>query len=300
MSHYTVLVVGDSPEEQLEPFDENLEVEEYSKPILDDEIKRFVDYYKNKSIEDADSTFETLYEKYGDDWNGNSWRLDENNEWKQYSTYNPNSKWDWYEIGGRWTGFFKLKPGASGELGEKSWGVEAAKEGYADQALKGDIDFDGMREEAKLQAFNRYTKIQDLFNGEIPKIMLSWETIITDEAYKHLTIDQKRALYHNQTAKIKQNEVVTKYNREVKDKNFLYFDVEDFQISIDEYVQNAGKHAIMTHSILLDGEWIERGRMGWFGISIDEIDENEWVNKYNEIIDNLPDDTLLTVFDCHI
>ena len=28
-----------------------------------------------------------------------------------YSTYNPNSKWDWYTIGGRWTGGLVTKEG---------------------------------------------------------------------------------------------------------------------------------------------------------------------------------------------
>ena len=26
-----------------------------------------------------------------------------------YSTYNPNSKWDWYQVGGRWSGMLKTK-----------------------------------------------------------------------------------------------------------------------------------------------------------------------------------------------
>lgn len=301
MSHYTVLVVGEDPEGQLEPYDEHLILEEYSYPISEESKQQFIDHYFNEFPEETDSTFAMLYEKYGIDWNGNNWRVDENNEWREYSTYNKQCKWDWYQIGGRWTGFFKLKSGTSGELGEKSMLMaENVKEGYADQALKKDIDFDGMREEARLRASERYTKIQDIFNGEIPKIMLKWETIVNDEAYQHLTIEQKRDLYHYQVAMVKQRDAIIKYNKEVKDKNYLHFDIADFQISIDEYVQNAGKYAIMTHSLLIDGEWFERGKMGWFGVSYDIMDENEWIDKYNDIIDNLHDDTLLTVVDCHI
>ena len=29
------------------------------------------------------------------------------------TTYNRDAKWDWYEVGGRWSGFLKLKPGAA-------------------------------------------------------------------------------------------------------------------------------------------------------------------------------------------
>lgn len=33
------------------------------------------------------------------------------------STYNPKSRWDWWSLGGRWSGFFKLRPGAKGVKG---------------------------------------------------------------------------------------------------------------------------------------------------------------------------------------
>ena len=57
------------------------------------------------------STFESLYEQNGDDWNGNTWRKDENGVWAEYSTYNPDSKWDWYTVGGRWRNSIKTKEG---------------------------------------------------------------------------------------------------------------------------------------------------------------------------------------------
>ena len=47
-----------------------------------------------------------------------------------YSTYNPDSKWDWYCVGGRWSDMLKLKSG-----------------GYADEARLGDIDFSPDAEE---------------------------------------------------------------------------------------------------------------------------------------------------------
>ena len=40
--------------------------------------------------------------------------------------------------------------------------------------------------------------------------------------------------------------------------------------------------------------------MGWFGMSHNEVSEDEWLAKFNQMIDELPDDTLLTVVDCHI
>ena len=35
------------------------------------------------------------------------------------STYNPDSKWDWYEIGGRWSGMLLIKTSVLKEAGYK-------------------------------------------------------------------------------------------------------------------------------------------------------------------------------------
>lgn len=53
--------------------------------------------------------FEALYAEKGDEWNGNNWRKDENGVWAEYSKYNPDSKWDWYSVGGRWMNSIKTK-----------------------------------------------------------------------------------------------------------------------------------------------------------------------------------------------
>lgn len=53
--------------------------------------------------------------------------------------YNSNSEWDWWLLGGRWTGSIKLKPYAtSGIKGEISLIMKDVKPGI-DQAIKEDI-----------------------------------------------------------------------------------------------------------------------------------------------------------------
>ena len=52
---------------------------------------------------------------FGDNWENQLEYYSENLEVEPYTddgqlyTYNPNSKWDWYVIGGRWNGFLPLK-----------------------------------------------------------------------------------------------------------------------------------------------------------------------------------------------
>ena len=56
----------------------------------------------------------------------------------------------------------------------------------------------------------------------------------------------------------------------------------------------------ITFAIVKDGEWFERGEMGWWGVVTNESDRSEWCAKYNELLNGLSDDTLLTLVDCHI
>jgi len=225
MSHFTVLILGPDPEGQLAPFDENLEMDpfvKFTKEELIEHTRKEIQEYKkmyydeyaanpDKYIEDCKNarhieylinefptklsfTDNQLYEegiKYEEPEN-----LGPNGE--VYSTYNPKSKWDWYSLGGRWSGLIKLKEGAEGIEGESGVG---GNETGIDQAKKGDI------------------------------------------------------------------------------------------ANLDE---------IRTFAVLKDGEWFERGSMGWWGMVSDEKPDEEWETQFKNLLDGLPDDTLISIYDCHI
>jgi hypothetical protein len=88
------------------------------------------------------------YQRVVQEWHGGSW----DDAGNLYYLSNPDAKWDWYQIGGRWTGYFKLKPGAEGELGKQSLLGSPSEVGTADVAKVKDIDWDGMRAELRAQA----------------------------------------------------------------------------------------------------------------------------------------------------
>ena len=62
--------------------------------------------------------------------------LDEDGE---ETSYNPKSRWDWYVIGGRWTGYFPLKNGTKGIIGRPGILTKPSMPGFADQARFCDI-----------------------------------------------------------------------------------------------------------------------------------------------------------------
>jgi hypothetical protein len=53
-----------------------------------------------------------------------------------------------------------------------------------------------------------------------------------------------------------------------------------------------------TFAVLNNGKWYESGSMGWWGIVSNE--DISWDSKFQELLASIPDDTLLSVYDCNI
>lgn len=168
MSHFTVLVTADNREqleERLAPFDEGA-----NGPTR---------FHVHTPIDDLEGSKE-LYEEWRKD-NPNSimtfdeWMEDDGLEFK-YGTWgylsNPNAKWDWWLIGGRWSGTLLLKEGTersydSEESGLGTPGVFGRDSSVsldlarADYARKGDIDWDGLVQEEIDNATERNKRLAE-------------------------------------------------------------------------------------------------------------------------------------------
>lgn len=199
---------------------------------------------------------------------------------------NPNAEWDWWVVGGRYSGLLKVKPGARGQLGKKGVLGSCISDGpgRADVATKRDIDFDGMRDEAGDQAAARWDRAS---TGRLGLTWLPWPQV----REKHPgNIDAARVEYHAQPG--------VKATQEAMDNP--WDGVDEYLADRDEYIQAARDRAISTYAIVKDSQWHAKGEMGWWGMSNDKITQSEWNLRINELLDGLPDDTLLTVVDCHI
>lgn len=122
-----------------------------------------------------------------------------------------------------------------------------------------------------------------------------------------MNYDEKREIYHAQPALIKKEELrkqcwsenTCPFSKEEREM-LVWLDLEDYQCSKEEYIQTAKAKAFVTFAVVKDGKWYERGKMGWWGCVLNEKDMDEWCNKFYTLIHDLPDDTLLSVYDCHI
>jgi len=288
MSHFTVMVIGNNPEEQLAPYDEGINMTPYVDGEMSDEDKqRMIDYYKKSGIEYP--TFNQLYENKGKDWNNNEWEK-RDGVWVRISTYNPKSKWDWYSLGGRWTGFLKLKKGATGQVGQPGVMTNPANEGYVDSALKKDIDFLGMMDDAAKEAGERYDLVMCIV-GNTPKV-IEWSSFLSRVENNEITIDDARSQYHAQPR-------VVLLNKNISTLGYIQ-SPEKYNLSKEEFIDEARNNAISTFAVLKDGEWYEKGEMGWWAVVSNPKDQNEWNGQIKDMIDSLPDDTLISIYDCHI
>ena len=110
MSHFTVMVIGENPEEQLAPYQEN---------NMGDCPQEFLEF--NDETERLTKSWEELTDEERSEFNSfEEFAKDEGyyeNEGKFGYWENYNARWDWYVLGGRWSGFLKLKEGAEGVVG---------------------------------------------------------------------------------------------------------------------------------------------------------------------------------------
>lgn len=191
MSHFAVLVIGDNVDGQMAKYDENMQVTPYWEPWYVGEDynsqKAFAEWcekeghFKEADEFDRRCEYVTAGTEWSDpqadyepseallellrQWHGGfepNFRY-RDGRWEQTTTYNPESKWDWFVVGGRWQGYFRLKERKDSPqegLGDPSFfntPLEAEEQAWlTDVATKGEIDFEAMRANAILSAEERY------------------------------------------------------------------------------------------------------------------------------------------------
>ena len=202
---------------------------------------------------------------------------------------NPNAKWDWWQLGGRHSGSFTPKIGAAGtKKGEPGlMGCESNSAGV-DVIRKGDVDFEAMRNAAKCEAIARWNKIRGIV-GDLSDFV-SWKEM-RDVRFAG-NIEAARTAYRDQPA------VKILAEASKKDRDLSWIELDGFMATLDEYGRRAANGATVFFAILRNGQWVERGEMGWWACVSNE--KEDWDEQFNKMLDALPDDCWLSVVDCHI
>lgn len=290
MSHFTVLITNTDKrtvEDQLAPFDENREMPlhtRYTKEQLIENSKKEVEDYKNgtyaKYLKDPEAyradcsnprhleyvevefpkkltfTDEEHYAEAIKYYEADD--LDENGGYQ--TTYNDYSKWDWYQVGGRWAGFFISKAGTVG-----AQGYHSAK---AFASITGD-------------------EVEDLPEQACDVIQvrnIDWNAMDKKEQDERAELWDK---WHNPKEGEQKPFIWSKESVEKLDN-----------LSKEDYVNQPVYHS--TFAVLHKGKWYERGEMGWFGMSSNDKPTEQWDKEFKKLIDSLDPEAEVSIVDCHI
>jgi hypothetical protein len=289
VSHFSVLVVTQSPDEEeltslLQPYHEfectGID-DQYVQDIdlTEEALAQFADFDRN------DDEFIFRVESYygfpvkGDcseeDEAYGYITLDEDGKLKSVvRRTNPNRKWDWWQVGGRWSGLLLTR------LGEK-----------VDQAQKINIDFDLMVAKNISRQVQKYEMVQECLATQVEPFM-TWEE--TRKLYPG-DIDKAQEVYNRQPAMI----ALRAKNEERGCFDFLFNGFEEMsKQTLSDCIDQAKREALLTFAYLDTNGWQQRGQMGWFSVFSDKNDD--WNFHLKKLIEEIPDDHYLTIVDCHI
>lgn len=261
MSHYSVGVILKKEdvkrlgmdialENAMEPFDENLEVEEHPQTTIE-ELQAKLDTFRQVAKDGKSEIYNVKYiqelseqgkldsienfikYEFGDDYEDTR----RTPEGIPYTTYNQQAKWDWYTVGGRWS---NTVDGDSCLVRELPLKKEVSKE-----------------EVSKMETYYNAITAED--KTEEQKTLLKASFLL----YK------------------------PSYYREA------YPTFEDYLNSTTSF----STYAILT----ADGEWMEPGQMGWFGMSHSEpYKESHFYEAIHDVIKKASGEDVFVVVDCHI
>jgi hypothetical protein len=207
---------------------------------------------------------------------------------------NPNAKWDWYQIGGRWAGYFQTYSGRvdlTGNPGLMGANRNYGKPGYADQARLEEIDFDGMIRTARQKAKDYWEKAHKYT-----------EDFHFEDNFQQLT---KELGFKEGKKKFWDQPFIKAVNKSLGEGEEHFWgpgwpEIKELDCPLDEYLDKTQYDQILTYSYVKDKQWVSKGDMGWWGVSHDKIETSEWQAQFMKHLRLLPGDTLVTLVDCHI
>jgi len=203
---------------------------------------------------------------------------------------NPNAKWDWWQIGGRWANMLRTTAGST-----------------CDSARKRDLAMAAMQEAARLErlaAVRRvYARIKAKTGASDEQITRDWATFtaLRTKLFNEYNSVGGTGIKIWDYAKQQSSEFARLYEVGIVDIGFNFDSARVPEDEPDPFAWVEKATALNTFAFLgLDGVWRERGQMGWWACVSDEKQAGDWEAEYAKALDEVPEDHFLTIVDCHI
>lgn len=223
-----------------------------------------------------------------------------------WSTYNPDSKWDWYQVGGRWSYYFPARATITdteyrglihgsgwprNEIPLKPWHCEGGPKKF--------LDLEKLRDEKGKEAAEEYDKWTE-FSSQYPPAQ-PWESFLAE--FEDMPNGTEKWAVRDRVREVYRTQPLIAASNDHPDYRFAWEClVTKFTPSREEYIAAARRDAVPGFAVLtLDNEWVAPGKMGMFGFSDDtpegRAEYKDWANQY---LDGLDDDVILVAVDLHI
>ena len=185
---------------------------------------------------------------------------------------NPNAKWDWWTVGGRYAG--KIA---------------------GNQARVGGLDFGAMLSAAKAQRAGWWDACEAKYASEHPipglsftEALAAWNAKLVEFRADPGPTGVHGRIDADDHAKALQAAV-----------GFADWEGVPYDSGTrEQFIDKA--RPLTTFALVKDGQWYERGEMGWFACVSDEKAADQWDSEVAALLADLPADAWLTVVDCHI
>lgn len=182
---------------------------------------------------------------------------------------NPNSKWDWYAVGGRWSEAFPDNPVPLAALHARREENKSRAVGQRDKFKAARLTATASDETLKHAQdwFGRNDELKAYYNGDANALALDLAAF--DKAGVHW---------------------------------FSFDDIKDTRLTEEEFLAKVSWEAVVSCFIDQEGKWNERGSVGWWGMMGTENQDNydgengvfwSWVKS-------LPEDATVYMVDAHI
>ena len=223
---------------------------------------------------------------------------------------NPNAKWDWWQVGGRFSGILIPKKNGIGMVMKGEPGILGSKydaKGY-DIVQARDLDLGAIRQRAADRASASWNLVrksldENLEGTTVEEILaqgshMSWSSFVNRPDFSEFN-DKYRDMYWEQTLPTALRAAQKTTDRDVRSA-LTWISLDDFIVDHETYVQSARMSAITTYAYIKDGEWHGRGDMGWWGMSSNDVPEETWGKQFNDMIESLPETAWISIIDCHV
>tara|TARA_B100000745_G_scaffold291295_2_gene230934 strand:+ start:399 stop:1529 length:1131 start_codon:yes stop_codon:yes gene_type:complete len=197
---------------------------------------------------------------------------------------NPNAKWDWWQIGGRYGGRLQgqdCRRRSELDLNRMHEHVIQIRNTAVDEAVVRANNEMGLSRQEVFDSWQEWTAI-------LKNLRTEWEQG-GEEGSFWMFLDKKE-----------QEHPQLKQYRNLASIVHMHVGLNETSTPIEEYLNPENVPIITAWGIVKDGEWFEQGEMGWWGLSSNNKDMKDWDSFVTETITELDEDKYITVVDCHI